>query len=70
MQSRSTHTVTVSTAALYLVPVVALVVAFAWLGEKPSIVELGGGLVSILGIALINLRVKTRTKPTATQATE
>jgi drug/metabolite transporter (DMT)-like permease len=60
------HTVTVAIAALYLVPVGALVVAYAWLGEKPANVELGGGLVSILGVVLINLRVKTRREPEPT----
>ncbi|MDT7682010.1 MAG: terminal-alkyne amino-acid exporter [Pseudonocardiales bacterium] len=48
-------TVTVATAALYLVPVVALAVAFGWLGERPRLIELVGGLVSIAGVALIHL---------------
>ncbi len=50
------HTITVATAALYLVPVVALLVAFVWLGEVPSSIELTGGLVSIAGVAMISLR--------------
>jgi drug/metabolite transporter (DMT)-like permease len=45
-----------STAALYLVPPVALAVAFAWLGETPHPVELLGGLISVAGVALINRR--------------
>jgi drug/metabolite transporter (DMT)-like permease len=49
-------TVATSTAALYLVPPVALVVAFVWLGETPRLVELAGGLVSIAGVVLINRR--------------
>ncbi|MFI6013708.1 DMT family transporter [Streptomyces sp. NPDC051243] len=49
-------TVTAATAALYLVPVTALVVAFVWLGEKPRLVELLGGVVTLGGVALLNRR--------------
>ena len=47
-------TMATSTAALYLVPPVTLLVAFAWLGEIPHPIELLGGLVSIAGVILIN----------------
>ncbi|GGN59008.1 membrane protein [Streptomyces albiflavescens] len=43
-----------ATAALYLVPLVALLVSFAWLGEAPHPVALVGGAVTVLGVALIN----------------
>jgi drug/metabolite transporter (DMT)-like permease len=43
----------VSTGALYLVPPVALAVSFVWLGERPGLVELLGGFVSVLGVVLI-----------------
>ncbi|MFE0628481.1 DMT family transporter [Streptomyces sp. NPDC058864] len=43
-----------STAALYLVPPVALLVAFAWLGETPRPAELAGGAIGIAGVVLIN----------------
>ncbi|MBD2897565.1 hypothetical protein amrb99_65290 [Actinomadura sp. RB99] len=43
-----------STAALYLVPPVALIVSFAWLGEVPHPVELLGGAVSAAGVILIH----------------
>ncbi|MFI8239396.1 DMT family transporter [Streptomyces sp. NPDC085866] len=46
----------VSTAALYLVPPVALVVSFVWLGEVPHVVELLGGGVVVAGVTLINRR--------------
>lgn len=49
-----------STAALYLVPPVALVVALVWLGERPRPLELVGGLIGIAGVVLIN-----RWRPTA-----
>ncbi|MFF7469624.1 EamA family transporter [Streptomyces sp. NPDC008092] len=49
-------TVTAATAALYLVPVTALVVAYVWLGEKPGLVECLGGVVTLAGVALLNRR--------------
>ncbi|GIH16326.1 DMT family transporter [Rugosimonospora africana] len=45
-----------STAALYLVPPVALAVAYVWLGEVPHPAELLGGAISICGVVLIHRR--------------
>lgn len=45
-----------STAALYLVPPVALVVSFVWLGERPLPLELAGGAITVAGVVLINRR--------------
>lgn len=56
-----------STAALYLVSPVALLVAFVWLGETPGPVELLGGLVSITGVVLINRRRPAATPPARAQ---
>jgi drug/metabolite transporter (DMT)-like permease len=50
------YTIAESTAALYLVPPVAIAVAFVWLGETPDLAEVLGGLVSMVGVALINRR--------------
>ena len=50
------YSVTVATAALYLVPVVAIAVSFVWLGEVPRPIELVGGAVSIAGVLLISAR--------------
>jgi drug/metabolite transporter (DMT)-like permease len=47
-------TIAAATAALYLVPPVAVLVAFGWLGESPHWVELVGGCISIAGVVLIN----------------
>lgn len=43
-----------ATAALYLVPPFALIVAFGWLGEVPHPVELAGGLLGVAGVVLVN----------------
>jgi drug/metabolite transporter (DMT)-like permease len=48
-----------STAALYLVPPVAIVVAFVGLGERPRPIALAGGVVTIAGVVLINRSVST-----------
>jgi drug/metabolite transporter (DMT)-like permease len=58
-----------STAALYLVPPVALLVSFVWLGETPHPVELLGGAVSVAGVVLIN-RHRAAASGSDTHATE
>ena len=42
-----------ATSLLYLVPAVAVLIAFVWLGEAPRAGELAGGLVVLAGVALI-----------------
>jgi drug/metabolite transporter (DMT)-like permease len=42
--------------ALCLIPPVAVVIAFAWLGERPTTLELLGGLITVAGVALVGLR--------------
>jgi drug/metabolite transporter (DMT)-like permease len=45
--------VATSTALLYLVPPVAVFIAFVWLGEIPRAGELLGGLVVLAGVVLV-----------------
>ncbi|WP_445518638.1 DMT family transporter [Streptomyces sp. NEAU-174] len=52
-----------ATAALYLVPPVALAVSFVWLGEVPHAIEVAGGAVSVAGVVLINRRTAARRSP-------
>jgi drug/metabolite transporter (DMT)-like permease len=49
-------TVTATTSALYLVPPVALIIAFCWLHEIPHPADLLGGAISIAGVILISRR--------------
>jgi drug/metabolite transporter (DMT)-like permease len=44
-----------ATALLYLVPPVAVGIAFVWLGEVPFAAELAGGAVVVFGVAIIGL---------------
>jgi drug/metabolite transporter (DMT)-like permease len=45
--------------ALYVVPVVAIAVAYVWLGEVPSTVALVGGAISLCGVALGTITRRT-----------
>jgi drug/metabolite transporter (DMT)-like permease len=44
---------------LYMVPALAIFIAWLWLGEIPSVIALGGVLV-LLGVILVNTRRKSR----------
>ncbi|ALE05394.1 hypothetical protein AL755_07740 [Arthrobacter sp. ERGS1:01] len=46
--------VSASTSLLYLVPPVAVLISFFWLGEIPVISELAGGCVVVAGVVLIS----------------
>lgn len=41
---------------LYLVPILAVVIAWIWLGEMPTLLALLGGVLSLAGVALVNTR--------------
>jgi drug/metabolite transporter (DMT)-like permease len=39
---------------LFVVPVVAFLVGWVWLGEAPTIIDLAGGILAMGGVALVN----------------
>jgi drug/metabolite transporter (DMT)-like permease len=43
-----------ASSVLFAVPVVAFLVGWAWLGESPTPIAIGGGLLTMGGVALVN----------------
>jgi drug/metabolite transporter (DMT)-like permease len=39
---------------LFIVPVVAFLIGWAWLGEAPTLLDVGGGILAMGGVAIVN----------------
>ena len=52
----SRTTATVSASFLYLIPTLAFLIAWVWLGELPHLVSILGGLISLIGVLVVTTR--------------
>ena len=41
---------------LYCIPPTATVMGFLWLGEIPALLGIAGGVLALVGVAVVNLR--------------
>ena len=55
---------------LYISPGLAILIAWGWLGEKPTVPTLLGGVLALLGVIVVNTLGKARQAPQLSTATE
>ena len=53
---------------LYLSPVLAMGIAWVWLGELPTVLTIVGGLVAVVGVILVQTKGYVGNKPSSRPA--
>jgi len=53
---------------LYLVPVLAIAIAWVWLGEVPRLISLLGGTMALAGVVIVNVWGRSHAEISATTA--
>lgn len=48
---------------LYVIPVLAIIIGWVWLGEVPRLLTFGGGAVALVGVCLVNVWGKSDAVP-------
>ncbi|MDM5155100.1 DMT family transporter [Bacillus sp. DX1.1] len=51
-----------ATSSLYLTPAFAFVIAWIWLGEVPTLLSITGGVITIIGVILTNIKIGKKQK--------
>ena len=54
---------------LYVIPIVAIGIAWIWLGEVPKLISLVGGAVALGGVVVVNTVGKRHVEKSAAAAT-
>ncbi|MGG4037866.1 DMT family transporter [Heyndrickxia ginsengihumi] len=47
-----------ATSSLYLTPVIAIFISWIWLGELPTLLSLLGGILTLIGVSLSNIKIR------------